>query len=41
LKFKGKHQFLVYAVDVNILEESVHAIKEKAELSQWLVRRLD
>jgi len=42
LKLNGKHKLLVYAVDVNILGGSVHAIKEKkTELCQWLVMRLD
>ena len=31
MKLNGTHQFLVYADDVNILEGSVHAIKENAE----------
>jgi hypothetical protein len=30
LKLNGKHQFLVYADDVNILCGSVHTIKENA-----------
>ena len=37
LKLNGEHQLLVCAVDVNIMGGSVHAIKEKAELGQWLV----
>jgi hypothetical protein len=31
LKLNGKHQFLVYADDVNILGGSVHTVKENAE----------
>ena len=31
LKLNGTHQILVYANDVNILGESIHIIKEKAE----------
>jgi hypothetical protein len=31
LKLNGKHQFLVYADDVNILGGSVHSIKKNAE----------
>jgi len=41
LKLSGKPHFLVYAVGVNILGGSIHAIKEKAELCHRLVRRLD
>jgi len=31
LKLKGTHQLLIYADDVNILEGSVHTVKENAE----------
>jgi hypothetical protein len=31
LKLNGTHQLLVYADDVNILEGSVHTVKENAE----------
>jgi hypothetical protein len=31
LKLNGTHQLLAYANDVNILEESVHTVKENAE----------
>jgi hypothetical protein len=31
VKLNGTHQLLVYADDVNILEGSVHTIKENAE----------
>ena len=31
LKLNGTHQLLVYADDLNILEESVHTIKKNAE----------
>jgi hypothetical protein len=31
LKLNGTHQLLAYANDVNILGESVHTVKEKAE----------
>jgi len=31
LKLNGKHQLLVYADEVNILEGSVHTVKENAE----------
>jgi len=31
LKLNGTHQLLVYADDVNIMEGSVHSIKENAE----------
>jgi len=31
LKLNGKHQLLVYADDINILEGSVHTIKKNAE----------
>jgi hypothetical protein len=31
LKLHGTHQFLLYAVDVNMLGGSLHTIKEKAE----------
>jgi hypothetical protein len=34
LKLNGTHQLLVYAIDVNILGESVHTIREKAEALQ-------
>ena len=31
MKLNGKHQLLVYADDINILEGSVHTIKKNAE----------
>ena len=31
LKLNGRHQFLAYADDVNILGGSLHTLKEKAE----------
>ena len=31
MKLNGTHQILIYADDVNILGESVHAIKKNAE----------
>jgi len=31
LKLNGTHQLLAYADDVNILEESLHTLKENAE----------
>jgi len=31
LKLNGTHQFLAYANDVNILEGSIHTLKENAE----------
>jgi len=31
LKLNGTHQLLAYADDVNILEESIHTVKENAE----------
>jgi pectate lyase len=31
LKLNGTHQLLVYAADVNILSESVHALKKNTE----------
>jgi len=31
LKLNGKHQFLAYANDVNILGGSIHNLKENAE----------
>jgi hypothetical protein len=39
LKFKGTHQFLVYA-DVNILSGSVHIIKENTATFYSLVGKL-
>jgi len=41
LKLNGTHQLMFYSVDVNILGGSVHAIKKKAKLFQWLEMRLD
>ena len=32
LKLNGTHQLLAYAYDVNILEGSIHILKENAEL---------
>ena len=31
MKLNGTHQLLAYADDVNILEESLHTLKENAE----------
>ena len=31
MKLTGKHQFLVYADDVNILGGSLHTVRENAE----------
>jgi len=31
LKLNGTHQFLAYADDVNILDGSIHTLKENAE----------
>ena len=40
-KLNGTHQLLVYADDVNILEGSVHTVKENAEALIVAIRRLD
>jgi hypothetical protein len=40
LKLNCTLQLLVY-VDINILGENVHSIKENAETLYWLVRGLD
>jgi hypothetical protein len=37
LKLHGTYQLLVYAADVNVLRESTHAMKKKAEVSVGLV----
>ena len=39
LKLNGKHQVLVYADDVNILDERGRTIEESTEVFQSLVRR--
>jgi len=41
LKLNGTHQLLVNADDVNVLEGSVHTVKENAEAYVVARRRMD
>jgi len=41
LKLNGTHQFLVYAVKVNILGGSVHTVKENAEALIVVSKEMD
>jgi hypothetical protein len=41
LKLNGTHQLLAYAVDVNILGGSVHAVKKNAEALVVVLRKMD
>ena len=41
LKLNGTHQLLVNADDVNVLEGSVHTVKENAEAYVFARRRMD
>jgi hypothetical protein len=40
LKLNGTHQLLVYADDVNLLGDNMHAIKKNMETLLTLVRKL-
>ena len=40
LKLNGAHQFLAYADDVNILEGSVHTLKENGEALVAATRKI-
>jgi hypothetical protein len=41
LKLNGTHQFLVYADGVNILGESLHAVKKNSEACKEIGREIN
>jgi hypothetical protein len=41
LELNGTHQLLIYAVDINILDENITTIKRTQKLCQRPVGRLD